>query len=170
MKLRRTGPFLPPISFPWGPSGTRVVVSDDVRKRIESEGFEGISFREVVKEKIVRLDWHLWDLAAGKPQWYPENGEPQEYLDGPHEPKTAGRMPNAWELLPPVVGVRYEEIEESQHEEPPLQAVLERRDNPAWFRTRSEFGDMVLAVEPRRFLQNLVGEWVTFEPLRWRFA
>lgn len=80
-------------------------------------------------------------------------------------------MPNAWEILPPIIEATYEDIEELQHMlVPPLCAVLNRREYPNWFRTRTEFGDMVLANESCRFLQTLVGEWATFEPLRWRYA
>jgi hypothetical protein len=170
--LHRAGPFLPPISFPWGLEGSLVVVSDEFRREIQEANFIGVQFREVIKERIVPLDWDTWDRSAESPRHSPPNGEPEAYIwDKPHDPVAANKMPPAWEFLAPLFAVEYEEIPELKHElVPPLRAILPRRVYPPWFRTRIEYGDQVLAAESRAWMQRSVGEWVVFEPLHWRYA
>src|SRR5439155_24383330 len=58
IQLERTGPFVPPISFP---GIGDVLVTDAVKKQLEASGLSGFSFRAVRLARIVRLDWHLWD-------------------------------------------------------------------------------------------------------------
>jgi len=55
-ELQRTGPFVPPISFPC--TGD-IVVTNESRRLLESSGLIGFLFRPVTKEHIVRLEWHL---------------------------------------------------------------------------------------------------------------
>ncbi len=170
--LHRAGPFLPPISFPWGLEGHRAVVSDEFRTALQEAGFDGIQFREAVKDRIVALDWHTWDRSAASPRRHPPGGEPEDYIwDKPHAPRAAQQMPPAWELVAPLIEAGYEDIPELQHElVPPLRAILPRREYPAWFRTRAEYGDQVLSPEARAWVERAAGEWVSFEPLRWRYA
>lgn len=172
LRLHLAGPFLPPISFPWGLEGRRVVVTDEFRGAMEKTGFDGIMFREIVKDRIVPIAWHTWDRAASTPQEYPLNGEPEEYIwDKPHSPTAAWQMPTAWELVAPLIEAKYEDIPELEHElVPPLRAILPRRDYPTWFRTRTEYGDQVLSLQARAWIQQVVGEWISFEPLHWRYA
>src|ERR1051325_554930 len=63
--VMRTGPFVPPISFPfmWN-----IVVSDDLKRRLEESGLSGLSFRPIRKSHIVELDWHTWDASADMPK------------------------------------------------------------------------------------------------------
>lgn len=96
LQIQRTGPFVPPISFP----GLReIVVTEDFRAQLEASGLTGFSFRPVVKQHIVDLDWQKWDKNAEDPKVYPRSGEPEDYiLKGKHSPKTADKMPVLWEL------------------------------------------------------------------------
>jgi hypothetical protein len=170
--LHRAGPFLPPISFPWGKIGTRVVVSDDFRRALLAAGFTDLEFREAAKNRIVALDWHTWDRAADGPPQYPEGGEPEEYIwSKRHSRAAADRMPPAWEVVPPLIRLECEDIPELQHElVPPLRWILPQQEFPRWFRSREEYGDQILTPEARAWVEQAVGEWVSFEPLRWRYA
>jgi hypothetical protein len=97
IQLERTGPFVPPISFP---GIGDVVVTDTFRKKIEASGLEGLRFKTVIKKLIVRSDWHTWDRDTGEPHKYPDGGEPENYiLDHPHSEDTARQMGELWELV-----------------------------------------------------------------------
>jgi hypothetical protein len=87
LRLERTGPFIPPISFP---GISDVLVTDSIRGELDVAGLSGFSFREVVKHRIVRLDWHNWDKDAHEPVSYPAGGEPENYILGcKHSPEVA---------------------------------------------------------------------------------
>ena len=73
-KLQRSGPFVPPISFP---GLGCIVVTDAVRSHLQSSGLTGFSFVPVTKSVIVPIDWHEWDLLTDEPPFYPEDGEPE---------------------------------------------------------------------------------------------
>jgi hypothetical protein len=170
--LDRAGPFLPPVSFPHGRTGIRVVVSDDFRRSLLAAGYSELVFREAIKARIVKLNWHTWDRSAGAPRRSPRGGEPENYMEGkPHDHDAVERMPLAWELVPPLVHLDYEENPELQDEEdPPLRAILSQREYPRWFRSREEWGEQILSPAVRDWLAQAVGEWVSFELLHWRFA
>lgn len=94
LKLSRTGPFVPPISFPGLPG---IVVTDSFRAMLETSNLTGFSFLSVIKEHIVDLDWSDWN--GEEPDFYPESGEPEDYIhQAIHSPKTAEQMPKLWEL------------------------------------------------------------------------
>jgi hypothetical protein len=96
--LFRTGPFVPPISFPgWTP-----VVTQSVREKMEPMGFTGFEFERVSKRRIVRLDWRKWDVEDG-PAEQPETGEPEDYiLRGKHSAETARELGELWEMRVPA--------------------------------------------------------------------
>lgn len=95
IQLERTGPFVPPITFPSG----NLVVTDLMKIEMEKAGFRGVSFRRVVLAKVVELPWHTWDLKADNPPVLPEDGEPESYiLDGVHSPSLAKQMGPLWEV------------------------------------------------------------------------
>jgi hypothetical protein len=171
--LHRAGPFLPPVSFPWDlVGGWHMVVSDEFRGQLE-RAFPELHFRAAAKNRIVRLDWHTWDRTAAEPRRYPGSGEPEDYIwDKPHDQRAAEQMPPAWEVLAPVVPLTYEQHESAEDEVvTPLRAVLQRgQQYPRWFSSADEFGDAVVDSAVRDWLRATVGEWLAFEPLRWRFA
>jgi len=94
MQLERTGPFMPPISEPGG-----FVVSAEGRRLWESVNLRGVDFRNVRKARIVRLDWHDWDLDAPEPREYPREGEPEGYiLNRRHSWSVSRQLGPAWEI------------------------------------------------------------------------
>ena len=104
MQLERTGPYIPPVSFP----GLRgFVLTSAARLMIESSGLSGCLLQPVDKKLIVELHWEKWDLNAPEPASYPETGEPEEYVLGqPHSPEAAEQLGDLWEVvIPPTVKV-----------------------------------------------------------------
>jgi hypothetical protein len=96
--LKRTGNSVPPISFPGLPG---VVVTEGIRSLLVESGLTGFSFQPLVKHRIVDLDWPTWDPDAVEPAFYPESGEPEDYLLGKnHDEVLSGKMPELWELVP----------------------------------------------------------------------
>jgi len=94
--LERTGPYVPPISFP----GFEIVATNECRRRLETSGLKGLAFRPVRKARIVEFPWHTWDLAAEEPPEYPDSGEPEDYILGrEHSPALAEEMGPLWELV-----------------------------------------------------------------------
>lgn len=95
--LERTGPYIPPVSFP---GGCHVVITDEFKGKLESSGLSGITFQPVIKEQMVELDWHKWDDTLDDPPIFPETGEPEDYiLEKPHSPDLAEKMGPLWELV-----------------------------------------------------------------------
>ena len=98
IQLERTGPYVPPISFP---GIGDIVVTDAFRKELEASGVSGFQFQPVIKKHIVHLDWHLWDRSTDDPPEFPEDGEPESYiLERPHSPEISERIGNLWEVCP----------------------------------------------------------------------
>jgi hypothetical protein len=138
LQLERTGPFVPPISF----SGDWIVMSS-FRAQLEGSGLTGLSFRPVVKARIVRLDWHTWDRSLSEPVEYPVGGEPENYiLERPHDPGLADAMGELWQLVVP--GIRAET--------PDLDFV----------RATADTLPILVSENARRWLLVAAGEWVSF--------
>ena len=160
LQIQRTGPFVPPISFP----GLReIVVTEDFRAQLEASGLTGFSFRPVVKQHIVDLDWQNWDKNADDPKVYPRSGEPEDYiLERKHSPKTANKMPVLWELA----------VGQSAH-------VLREKDKTAptgvvlYFQSETWKGDNLVRVpevlytfadlKAKEWLDGTVAEYVRFQ-------
>ncbi len=168
--LDRTGPFVPPISFPYGAGfGECVVVTDAFRRDLENATFGSLAFRPVTKNRIVRLpfDWQRWDRNAEKPLVRPPGGEPEGYLsESPHSPTVADAMPVLWELLPPVLpcAIEQEESVDSKHS-PPRLLVSAGVEYHGLFRDRERWFNVVVDEPTRRWFEQRVADWVSFEML-----
>lgn len=96
-RIQRTGPFIPPITFV---SAAALIVTDDMKTHMEQAGFKGISFEAVVKSHIADVAWHTWDLDAPEPPYFPESGEPEDFiLDAEHSPEVAEAMGDLWRVI-----------------------------------------------------------------------
>jgi hypothetical protein len=90
--ISRTGPFVPPIMFPFG----HIIVTDDLRQKLERANFTGLKFLPVEYGKVVRNDWHTWNTSAPDPEFYPD-GEPEDYIEAAdHDADLVGNMPKLW--------------------------------------------------------------------------
>jgi len=103
LSLERTGPYMPPITFP---GIGDVVLNSAGRKLLESSGLTGFSFQPVNKTRIVDLPWQDWDRTTDQPPQFPESGEPEDYiLERAPNARVAGQMGDIWELVVPVTAV-----------------------------------------------------------------
>src|SRR5262245_33331310 len=89
----RTGPFVPPVTLPFG----HVLVTEDFRQKLTAESFSGLSFKPVQYSKVAHIPWEQWDTSAQEPPFYPESGEPEDYvLAGTHNEELTAIMPRLW--------------------------------------------------------------------------
>jgi hypothetical protein len=96
LQLERTGPFIPPISFP---GIGHIVVDDQTRRAVEGSGLSGCRFVPIIKRHIVRLDWQAWPTDTPLPPEMPDEGEPENYiLERPHDPGCAEALGEVWEI------------------------------------------------------------------------
>ena len=94
--LIRTGPYVPPITFP--DHGAETLVTQDVRAKLESSGLRGLTFIPAAYDRVIRSDWHRRArvpraLRVLTPLRLPEGGEPESLLEGEHASDIAVRMP-----------------------------------------------------------------------------
>lgn len=156
--LRRTGPFIPPFTQPFG----LIVVTDSIRRQLEHSGLIGFLFVPVVKEKIVELNWQDWDRDLPEPEEFPESGEPEDYIDaGEHSPQAAQAMGELWALrIPNVARVeRDRSIVASRSE---LHLVLDTTQGLDFVRS-PDVGYCFVSERAKNWLQARVDEWVEFE-------
>jgi hypothetical protein len=98
ISLERTGPYIPPITFPMA-----IVLSSEARGLLESSGLSGFSFLPVVKGHIAEVHWDEWDLNLEEPPEFPESGEPEDYiLAEPHSPTASDALGELWEVTVPT--------------------------------------------------------------------
>jgi hypothetical protein len=171
LRLHRTGPFAPPIFFPWESdaffSTDNIVVTGEFRRVIESQGLPGIVFREALKTRIVKLGWHEWDRSANEPRKYPQGGEPEDYVcDRKHSPAAAAALPPLWEVILPVIPCRVDLVQLLDPARPDYFTIeLHQHDYRGWFWNAPH--RYALVDQPTRsWLQAVVGEWVSFRETR----
>jgi hypothetical protein len=91
--VSRAGPFVPPITPLFG----HVIVTEEFRAKTVDAGFSGLAFEPANYGRVVRIDWHSWDRNAPDPPFYPDSGEPEDYLlAGAHDARLAASMPTLW--------------------------------------------------------------------------
>ena len=97
LQYERTGPFQPDIVI----SGlSNLLVTDSVKRRFEFSDIKGFKFKPVIKRHISHVDWTSWDLQKEDPEFYPDNGEPENYiLSLAHSQELANRMEAVWEVI-----------------------------------------------------------------------
>jgi hypothetical protein len=99
LQLERAAPFVPQVFLP----GIHdLIVTESAKERLKN--IKGLAFRPVVKARIVRLDWHLWDMSRAELPSYPTSGEPEDYiLEREHDAVLAEEIGDVWEVVPAVV-------------------------------------------------------------------
>ena len=163
LHLHRTGAFLPPITFPYNSVlGHLTVVSDDFRGELERSLFRELRFVPAVKARIIGLAWDEWDLSSDQPEVFPEN-DPEDYIwDMPHEPMVAARMPDVWELVPPLFPLRTEWIEKTNRTPEKIRGYPTLTDRfPSIFLSHRS-GHLIVDRNVRDWFQCRVAEWVEF--------
>lgn len=140
LRLERTGPFVPPVTVA---GFGDLLVTDEFRAELDRSPLAGLEYRPVEKAHIVRLRWEDWDLTAEDPPWYPESGEPEDYvLARPHDPDLAAQLGPIWEV------------------------VLPDADGPAdadLVRDPSGFPPIAASQRARDWLEEHAGRWLSFD-------
>ena len=161
LHLMRAGPFLPPISFPI----RGIVIADHFRGDLEDAGFRGLSFGEVVKERIVPIPWTDWDEAAPEPRRYPRSGEPADYLlRGRHSSTTAATMETAWELVPTGHVDFLTEEDPASPSRIRVSVNMDTWDGSDWVKGRSP-AHCLVSDPVAAYLRTTVAKWITLTPV-----
>jgi hypothetical protein len=165
LELERTGPLVPPITFP---GISVVVVTSDFRSRLEQSGLGGFTFRPVHKTRIVHLDWHQWDQNAPEPPVFPDSGEPEDYvLQSLHDPAVAEAIGPLWEVvLRSGVTVQRERTLPSDHDTSLY--VLAATWTGADLFLADGVGYIYAADRAQEWLLSAVPQWVRFRNCRLR--
>jgi hypothetical protein len=159
LQLERTGPFVPPITFP---GIGDVIVTAEMKQAMERAGFRGLEFRSVQKKRIVSVPWHEWDRGAQEPSYFPDESEPENYvLAQRHDPQLAEAIGEIWEVVRPVeddvllarVGARSDDAQSHDVKQPWTGADL--------FRVSYDGHDYVSA-RARRWFEAYFPEWTSF--------
>jgi hypothetical protein len=151
--LERTGPFVPPITFP----GLTIVVTDGLRRLLDVEAFSGYEWRPVIKKRVVALDWTEWDLSAEDPGTYPAGGEPENYILGrKHNEQAARAMTDLWQLY--VI-----ETPGLQKEGGAIESSLYRGQDICRGHT---CGHLYISARLKDWLEGHVAEWVSIAAAR----
>ena len=161
-ELQRTGPFVPPISFPLA----CVIVTDTVRRELQSSGLTGLAFVPAVKSVIVPVNWHEWDFSD-QPPFYPEEGEPESYILGrQHSPELARCMPDLWRLVT-MVGADEVRVPEGVHNDNSGQIFV---SNASWQGMDFFHADTTLynyvSARARQWLLDHHPAWVRCKPIQ----
>jgi hypothetical protein len=148
LQLERTGPYVPPLvnSGLWD-----IVVTDKVKESLMMSQLTGINFKPVIKKHIVELDWTTWDTNAEEPTYYPQGGEPEDYiLEREHSESLSKRMGDLWELVIPTIGTFSNEnfIFSGQVFD------IFKADNR---------GYILVTEKGKDWIERNAGDWVTFE-------
>jgi hypothetical protein len=152
VKVERTGPFIPPITFPFD----AIVVTEQTKEQMEAGRFTGLQFTRARYVKVVRLDWHKWDALAPEPQHYPASGEPEDYIiEGENCDRTAVLMPAIWAFDVPST--------------PDLQLLGSnrfRRDHAPNADIFREHSIHWVSERMRGWLESNFGEWIRCVPVK----
>lgn len=156
-RLDRTGPFVPPISFP--PYSGVVVVTSEARQKLEASGMSGVGeFRPLRLGKIAFVDWQKWDTSGELGgDLLPFNGEPEEYiLHNPHDAETAAGIEPLWTWHPLRIG-SVSRLEGAMQ----LEGIMGRHD--VFRLDAAGWNDIIVSENGMRCVRDLLGDWVTFD-------
>lgn len=159
LPLERTGPFVPPISFPW----QNVIVTTEMKGTMINAGFMGIVFGEVFKKRIVKLDWHKWDIKAKEPVRYPAGGEPENYILGrKHSDELSKQIGELWEVVGSVVE-EYERVTTENNVE--FIYIPGSRKGADMF-TLGHSSTVYISSRAKSWFQHYFPEWTSFKDVK----
>ena len=165
LALERTGPYIPPITFP----GRSIILTDAARTLLESSGLTTFSFVPVEKKLIVELHWESWNLSAEEPANYPSAGEPEDYILGkPHSQKLADAMGDVWEVILTDGAVVDTEIEREPSDYDVRVHIATWKGAHLFWGKKPDafFGRWIIVTERgKRWLEENAGEWVRFKAM-----
>lgn len=166
IQIERTGPFVPPISFP---SGCALVVTATTKARLQKSSLTGFRFLRANKQRIVELRWEDWDQTQDRPPRIPLGGEPENYiLRGRHSESLSKEMGELFELRPRcrLPWVRCGVELKWGSEWPILRPSFHHWRGDDFF--YGERGSTIfVTTRAKSWLARAAREWVHFEPAQW---
>ncbi len=156
-RLDRTGPFVPPISFP--PYSGVVVVTSEARQKLEASGMSGVGeFRPLLLGKVAFVDWQKWDTSRKLDgDLLPFEGEPEEYiLHNPHDAEAAAQIGQLWTWHPLRIGT-VSRLEDAMQ----LEGIIGKHD--VFRLDAAGWNDIIVSEHGMRCVISLLGDWVTFD-------
>jgi len=158
--IERTGPFAPPIII----SSGHLIVTDTVKRSIQSLDLRGVSFRKCVKQRIVDILWTDWDPKEA-PKTYPAGGEPENYIwRRKHNERLAMLMPDLWEIVIPADGAIVGRITKRKST---THILFENTWNQAdIFRAEKHCSDIFFTQEAKEEIKNLASGYLKFRKFR----
>lgn len=161
IQLERSGPFIPPITFP----AADVVATDVLRAAVETSGLTGASFQRVEKAHIVRINWERWDRTQPMPPHVPPSAAPEDYILGePHDPTTSAQLGDLWELVVVTEGAGRRD-RGARRGGSVTSITLPRNGMPDFFRVKGP-RYVLVSDAAREWLREQAAEWVAFEECR----
>lgn len=162
LSLERTGPYIPPITFP---GIGDIVLTSTARGVLESSGLSGFSFVPVEKRLIVELHWEAWNLDADQPPEFPDSGEPEDYVLGkPHSPTAAEALGDLWEVaIPKTATIIRPQSTVTSYEE--LKLDLSSWSGADLFRSE-DYGGALFSQRARDWFTEQWGTYVRFWELQ----
>lgn len=159
-RLDRTGPFVPPISFP-ALSGV-VIVTSEARQKLEASGISGVGeFHPLSLGKIVSVDWQKWDRSRPLDgNLLPYEGEPEEYiLHNPHDAEAAARIGQLWTWHPLRIG-QVSRLEGGMQ----LEGIIGMHD--VFRLCDNGWRNIIVSENGMRRVRDVLGDWVTFKRIQ----
>ena len=148
--LRRTGPFVPPISQPQG----AVIVDETARRRLLESDLTGFAFGPVRIHRVTSVPWTEWDRRQPRPPMAPPGGEPEGYVDElVHRPDLLPLMGTLYELQ----AARSVDVDETSG-----LRVLESSWDGADFAGALGTRWLLVSARARAWLEAHFSEWVSF--------
>ncbi len=162
--LKRTGPFVPPISIA---GGYYPVVTDEFRRALEASPLTGLTFRPIIKYHIAEFHWEHWDRTREMGD-LPEINEPEDIiLEYPHSEQVSQAMGPLWEAwAEPLVNVEIVNEREvapwtTKYDllivgQPPTGLDFFRSKNQNW---------LFASARAKKWLEHNAPGWLRFEPV-----
>jgi hypothetical protein len=152
LQVERTGPYVPPmiVSGLWD-----IIVTDKIKAELDLAGLQGIKFAPTLKTRIVLIDWTTWNFENDEPLFYPDSGEPEDYILGkPHSAELSGQIGLLWEL---VIHKSGHYSDNGDFTPGPLSFDIFMPENRGY----------IFATEKaKQWIEQYAGDWVTLDPLK----
>ena len=159
MQLERTGPFVPPLTFP---AIAEVVATSSFRKALERSPLTGLSFQEARIITAVNLHWETWDRTPRLPPVIPPSGEPEDFVPvGGHDPECAKAIGQLWEVKASSCGVGASRMLGFRRYSYSVDVPPE---HPDFFRATG-LAPMLVSETARAWLIEAAPDWVAFEAI-----
>jgi hypothetical protein len=164
LELRRTGPFVPPVTFlNWL---NTLVVTDPVRRSLTQALPVFPPFQEVVLTHIPEFRWEHWDRTKEVPiEQFPPIQEIEDVIDGqPHSPAAARAIGVLWECkAEPLPGVTTELMNQRYYGDDDCDIRLTARQCPHQEFFGGSRGDIIVSGRVKECLEQRAEGWLTFQ-------